>query len=169
MLLVFIDAAHVLERLANIVQPLEHQVTAQGLDLEITNFVTASEMIPLMVTGRLDAGHGATGPAILNAMLAGADVKYVSDVAVLRDPSSGFKNMFWVIVRKDLVDSGQVRSVADLKGRKIGQPQGRPHIYMENALRYHGLGIDGSTRLPGPEGQLVPLTEAAAVAELFRG
>src|SRR5829696_280195 len=31
----------------------------QGLTLEVSNFVTASEMVPLLVTGRLDAGHGA--------------------------------------------------------------------------------------------------------------
>jgi NitT/TauT family transport system substrate-binding protein len=135
----------------------------QGLDLEISQFVTAAEMVPLMVTGRLDAGHGATGPAIFNAMLGGSNVKLVTDVAVLRDPSSGVKNMYWVIVRKDLFDSGQVRSVADLRGRKIGQPQGRPHIYMENTLRYHGLAVDDVEIVSTSFGEQLPALANGAV------
>jgi hypothetical protein len=65
------------------------------------------------------------------------------------------------------VRGGQVVGSSDRLG---AEPRDRPVTPAEVAASvYHGMGIDGTTRLPGPEGQLVPLTEAAPIAALFRG
>src|SRR6476469_2651774 len=89
----------------------------QGIDLDVQIFPTALDMIPLLATGRLDAMHGGSYPGIFNAVASGVDLKIVSNVSVFRQPGPGIKNSQWLVVRKDLAD--QIRSVADLKGRKV--------------------------------------------------
>src|SRR5438445_1402050 len=63
------------------------------------------------------------------------------------------------------VKGGQVIGCSD----KIGaEPKDRPITPAEVAASiYHGLGIDLKTRLPGPEGRLMPLVEAGPIRELF--
>src|SRR5438094_309764 len=55
----------------------------QGLDVVHEVFRSAVDTIPLLATGKLDASNGGTGPAFFNALLAGADVKIVSNYSVL--------------------------------------------------------------------------------------
>ena len=52
---------------------------------------------------------------------------------------------------------------------KIGaEPKDRPITPAEVAASiYHGLGVELKTRLPGPEGRLMPLVEAGPIRELF--
>ena len=65
------------------------------------------------------------------------------------------------------VRGGQVVGASD----KIGaEPKDRPVTPAEVAATvYYGLGVDLATRLPGPEGRPMPITEAEPVEELFRG
>jgi uncharacterized protein (DUF1501 family) len=64
------------------------------------------------------------------------------------------------------VRGGQVIGTSDAIG---AEPRDRPVTPAELAATvYRGLGIDLHTRLPGPDGRPVPLTEAEPIAELFR-
>jgi hypothetical protein len=64
------------------------------------------------------------------------------------------------------VRGGQVVGASDRTG---SEPRDRPVSPAEVAATvYRGMGIDLKTRLPGPEGRALPLTEAAPVDELFR-
>jgi uncharacterized protein (DUF1501 family) len=65
------------------------------------------------------------------------------------------------------VRGGQVVGSSD---RTASEPKDRPVTPAEVAATvYRGLGIDPATRMPGPDGNPVPLAEAAPVGELFRG
>jgi hypothetical protein len=64
------------------------------------------------------------------------------------------------------VKGGQVVGASD---RIASEPRDRPVTPAEVAATvYHALGIDPKTRLPGPEGRPMPLTEAEPVHELFK-
>jgi ABC-type nitrate/sulfonate/bicarbonate transport system substrate-binding protein len=89
----------------------------QGIALDVETFRSASEMVPLLATGKMDVGHGSTNPGFFNAMLQGVIVKVVSDVTIMKPPKPGGRNSMQLMLRKDLTD--EVRSVADLRGRVV--------------------------------------------------
>jgi uncharacterized protein (DUF1501 family) len=65
------------------------------------------------------------------------------------------------------VRGGQVIGSSDRTG---SEPKDRPVTPAEVAASiYKALGIDLGTRLPGPENRPMPLVEAGAIEELFRG
>ena len=72
-------------------------------------------MIAPLGSGELDAGGGATSAALFNAAKRDVKIRIVGDKA-RNSPGYGFQAL---MVRKALVDSGKVKSIADLKGMKI--------------------------------------------------
>jgi uncharacterized protein (DUF1501 family) len=65
------------------------------------------------------------------------------------------------------IRGGQVIGASDATG---SEPRDRPVTPAEIAATvYQALGLDPATRLQGPEGHSLPLADAAAVGELFRG
>jgi NitT/TauT family transport system substrate-binding protein len=134
----------------------------QGITLEVENFRTAADMIPVLATGRLDAGHGSTSAGFFNAILTGVSVKIVSDVTVLRQPGPGIRNSLWLVVRKDLAD--QLRGMSDFSGRTIGINQ-RGTVnqgQLEKMLQQVGLRLDDVTieSIPFPD-QMTALANGA--------
>ncbi len=103
------------------------------------NYRSASEMVPLLATGRMDVGHGSTNPGFFNAMLQGVIVKVVSDVTIIKAPKPGQRNAMQLMLRKDLTD--EVRSAADLRGRVVGinNFSSLNHEQLEWALHTGGL------------------------------
>jgi uncharacterized protein (DUF1501 family) len=64
------------------------------------------------------------------------------------------------------IRGGQVIGSSDATG---SAPADRPVTPMELAATvYRSLGVDLHTQLPGPDGRLIPLVEAAPIEELFR-
>ena len=75
-----------------------------------------------MAAGQVDVGGIGPTAALLNATLRGIRLRMVGDRGTLA-PGYGYLAL---VVRKDLVDSGQVRDVADLRGRRIAS---QPPLY----------------------------------------
>jgi NitT/TauT family transport system substrate-binding protein len=75
-----------------------------------------------MAAGQVDVGGIGPTAALINAVLRGIRVRMVGDRGTLA-PGYGYLAL---VVRKELVDSGQVRDVADLRGRKIAS---QPPLY----------------------------------------
>src|SRR6185295_1408910 len=76
--------------------------------------VTAGQdAMSLAAQGQLDAVVGGFAAATFNAIDRGLEVR-----AVGAQPQTGFPSA--LMVRRDLLDSRQVQSIADLKGRKVG-------------------------------------------------
>jgi NitT/TauT family transport system substrate-binding protein len=75
-----------------------------------------------MASGQVDAGGIGPTAAVLNAFLRGVRLRIVADRGTLI-PGYGYLAL---VVRKDLVDSGAVREMRDLRGRKIAA---QPPLY----------------------------------------
>jgi NitT/TauT family transport system substrate-binding protein len=88
---------------------------AEGLDVRITNFRSASDMVAPLGAGQLDAGAGSAGAALYNAVARGIRIKIVADKAS-SPPGYGATK---ILVRKDLVDGGRYRKPEDLKGLRF--------------------------------------------------
>ena len=87
----------------------------QGIRNEISTFASAAKMLPALTAGELEVSVGTASAGLFNAVAEGAPFRIVADKGQAR-AGTGY---VLLTVRKDLVDSGQVKSVRDLKGRKI--------------------------------------------------
>jgi NitT/TauT family transport system substrate-binding protein len=87
----------------------------QGVNTEITNFDSAAKMVPALVAGELEVSVGSASAGLFNAVAQQAPFRIVADKGQTRE-GYGFSLL---AVRKDLVDSGQVKTFKDLKGKKI--------------------------------------------------
>ena len=87
----------------------------QGVNSEISSFASAAKMVPALVAGELEVSVGSASAGLFNAVAQQAPFRIVADKGQARE-GFGFSLL---TVRKDLVDSGQVKSFKDLKGKKI--------------------------------------------------
>ena len=87
----------------------------QGIRNEIATFASAGKMLPALTAGEIEVSVGTASAGLFNAIGEGAPYRIVADKGQGR-AGTGY---VLLAVRKDLVDSGQVKSVKDLKGKKI--------------------------------------------------
>ncbi len=87
----------------------------QGLDLEITQFDSAARMVAPLGAGQLDVGGGTHSVGLFNAVARGVGIRMVADKGSAR-PGHGFNALLF---RRDLVESGRLRTPADLRGMRI--------------------------------------------------
>ncbi len=87
----------------------------KAITVETEQFASGGKMIAPLATGQLDVAIGSPSAGLYNAVASGMDFKIVADKGSQR-PGYSFTPL---IVRKDLVDSGRVKSVKDLKGMKV--------------------------------------------------
>src|SRR3990172_1788549 len=87
----------------------------QGVVTDITNFASAAKQVPALVAGELEVSVGSASAGLFNAVAQQAPFRIVADKGQARE-GHGFSLL---TVRKDLVDSGQVKSFRDLKGKKL--------------------------------------------------
>lgn len=87
----------------------------QGINTEITNFASAAKQVPALVAGELEVSVGSASAGLFNAVAQQAPFRIVADKGQARE-GHGFSLL---TVRKDLLDSGQIKSFKDLKGKKI--------------------------------------------------
>ncbi|MBX5490823.1 MAG: ABC transporter substrate-binding protein [Chloroflexi bacterium] len=112
----------------------------QGIEVELTSFDSAANMVAPLATNQLDAGGGAPSAGLYNALRSGVNVRIVADKGHSDPTPPGFPVSIYP-VRKELVDSGRVRGVADLKGLRFGQPAVgiSPELDLVEFLRQGGL------------------------------
>lgn len=97
-----------------------------GLDVELTNLGAGTPAQAALLSGELMVASG-SGPSVLNAVLAGGDLKMVGSV---------FDTMpFQLVATRD------VTSVAELRGKLIGinRLDGSPHWVLRYMLRHAGV------------------------------
>jgi NitT/TauT family transport system substrate-binding protein len=87
----------------------------EGIDLEQVHSDTSAQMLPSLAAGQIDMGVGGVAAGLFNAIAQGIPVRMVLDMwsAYPGNEAGG------LIIRKDLVDSGQVRHIRDLRGLRI--------------------------------------------------
>ncbi len=123
----------------------------QGIRTEVTNFASAAKMVPALIAGELEVSVGSASAGLFNSVAQQAPFRIVADKGQTRK-GYGFSLL---CVRKDLVDSGQVKSVRDLKGKKIAilAKANVQHYLMGKMLEEAGLTINDveMTYLNAPE------------------
>ena len=87
----------------------------EGLDVELIVLDSGAKMIAPLGTGQLDVGAGALSAGFYNAVDRGVAIRIVAD----RGRTAPWSDYQMVVMRKDLVDSGSFKSLADLKGKKM--------------------------------------------------
>jgi NitT/TauT family transport system substrate-binding protein len=93
-----------------------------------------------MAAGELDAAGGIHSIALLNAAERGLGVRIVADKG---QSVPGFE-FTHIVVRRDPLDSGAVRDVPDLRGRRVGVASTRSgaEAVVARVLARGGLGVD---------------------------
>ncbi|HEY7062395.1 MAG TPA: ABC transporter substrate-binding protein [Chloroflexota bacterium] len=112
----------------------------QGIEIETTSFDSAANMVAPLATNQLEVGGGATSAGLFNALRTGVNVRIVADKGHSDPTPPGFPVSIYLL-RKDLADSGRVKSVTDLKGMRSSKPANgiSPELDLAAFLRQGGL------------------------------
>jgi NitT/TauT family transport system substrate-binding protein len=87
----------------------------EGLNVEFTTFDSAARMMAPFAAGDLDVSAGAPSAGFFNGVGRGIDMRIVAD-KVSTPPGRPSQTL---LVRKELVDSGRFKTLADLRGLKF--------------------------------------------------
>lgn len=117
----------------------------EGLAVSFVRFDSAAKAIAPLGTGELDVAGGATSAALYNAVKRGVGIRIVADKAK-NAKDHGFAAL---MVRKDLIDSGRVRSLKDFKGLKVAiSAVGNSEAFLVDvALQQAGLDLADIDRI----------------------
>jgi NitT/TauT family transport system substrate-binding protein len=110
----------------------------QGLEVEFVKFNSTAQAIPLLAQGELDVAAGPMSASFINAIVQSINLRIVAGREYI---AAGGGSDTSLMVRKDLYDSGQVDTIAEVKGRRvainaIGSLQ---HFYLSKILESGGL------------------------------
>lgn len=87
----------------------------QGIEVDLQRVSAGTEAMPFLAQGQLDVGAIGLASSTFNAVHRGFNVKIVASAAIFPQTNSPTV----LLLRKALQDNGQVKGVADLKGRKV--------------------------------------------------
>jgi NitT/TauT family transport system substrate-binding protein len=138
----------------------------EGIEHEFIPFASATQMVAPLSTGELDIGAGAPGAGLYNATMRNIGIKIVADKGSM-SKGHGYLSL---VVRKDLVDAGKVKSLADLKGLKIGDlsRHGSGDVTLNEIMKKGGLKFgDVDTFYMGSAQLSVAMTNKALDATLI--
>jgi NitT/TauT family transport system substrate-binding protein len=107
----------------------------QGLEVELIQFNRASEMMPALLQGALDVVAGSINVLTFNAIAQGGQAKYVASKGYI-DPV-GCSADGWV-ARVELINSGRLANMADLRGLKVTKNTGSVWDYTMDMLLAQG-------------------------------
>ena len=90
-----------------------------GITLELQQYDTVVNMIPLLSAGHLDlASGGASSAGFSNAIGRGVDIRMVANQGIAGNASEE-RPYYAIVASKQLVDAGTVKRVADLRGMPV--------------------------------------------------
>ncbi len=109
----------------------------EGLELELEPFDAGERMIPLLATDQIAVAAGGLSAGLYGALARGAELRVIAGMTT-NEP--GYSSTA-IVVRKDLMDSGAIRDLADLRDRSVGliAPTSSLAIDMSRALQSVGL------------------------------
>jgi len=88
----------------------------QGINVEFEKFLSTSAALPALINGDIAVSGGTLFPGLINAISEGAHIRIVADKGIIR-PDSCTSQAF--LLRRDLVESGAITTVSDLRGKKV--------------------------------------------------
>ncbi|HLH24925.1 MAG TPA: ABC transporter substrate-binding protein [Chloroflexota bacterium] len=141
-------------------------VQEQGVKTQLEQVTAGQDAMALTAQGQLDAVVGGFAAATFNAIDRGLDLRVVGSMGA--QPQSGYPSA--LMVRQDLLDSRQVQSIADLRGRKIAVAGGlgsTGSYWVANKLGEGGLGLRDVDVVNMPFPDMVTAFKASAVDAAF--
>lgn len=139
----------------------------QGLAVELQRMTSGADAIALLATDKLDVGSGSATPGLFNALRRGMPIQIVAEKSAVRPmgPDSRSAGSGSLLVRADLREGGEVKTVADLKGKRIGinNLQSTTLNYVLRGISQAGLGRDDVTFVEIPFTQFIPALQKKAV------
>ena len=119
-----------------------------GLTIDTSRFDSAQRMTTPLGADQLDVGAGAPGPGLYNAIQRGITVRIVGDRGRL--PPGARSNC--LVVRKDLLDSGAIQRLTDLRGHVFADnvPGTITDYVLDKALRDRGVDPAAVTHVTVP-------------------
>jgi NitT/TauT family transport system substrate-binding protein len=112
----------------------------QGLQVEFVRMMRSADALPALIQGELDVTGDFVGFAYLNAIARGARIKFVADKGYIA-PTGCDSNAF--VASRALIESGELKGPAQLKGRKIGaNPRSASAYFVEKLLNTAALTLD---------------------------
>src|SRR5512144_2190327 len=129
-----------------------------GIEPELVFFQAAAPIATALAAGQLDVGATGLTAALYNIVLGGEQIWIVADKG---REWPGFP-LVAIVVQKELWDGG-LRSVRDLRGKRIGVTQlgSTFHYHIGNILEKHGLTL--------ADVRIVPLQAMPATVEALKG
>jgi NitT/TauT family transport system substrate-binding protein len=137
-----------------------------GLKAQLEQVTAGQDGMALAAQGQLDAVVGGFAAATFNAIDRGLDLRVVGSMGA--QPQIGFPSA--LMVRQDLLDSRQVQTVADLKGKKFGVAGGMGSTgsyWVASKLREGGLGLRDVEVVNMPFPDMVAGFKTAAIDAAF--
>jgi NitT/TauT family transport system substrate-binding protein len=86
----------------------------QGIEVELQRVASGTEAVAFLAQDRLDVGAIGLAASIFNAFNRGLEMRIVASTS-----SWGQRHGTRILTRLDLFDSGEIRSVRDLRGRRV--------------------------------------------------
>ncbi len=87
----------------------------QGIEVDVVPFQSGPNTIAPLASGDLDVAGGTVSTALFNAIERGVGIKMVADKGLSR-PGFEFSQL---VLRRNLAESGQVRELTELRGRRV--------------------------------------------------
>jgi NitT/TauT family transport system substrate-binding protein len=108
-----------------------------NITTELVTVAAMGELIAPLATGELDLGTGGPSVGLFNAINRGVKLRIVAD----QNTAFPGRSFFALMIRKDLYDSGQIKSFADFKGKRFATSTRKTTVEqdLEKGLQSAGL------------------------------
>ncbi|MFI9507832.1 ABC transporter substrate-binding protein [Nocardia sp. NPDC052566] len=114
----------------------------EGIDVDLQTIKAGQDAVPLAAAGKVDVVVAGFSAGLFNAVHSGLSLKVVGSMGIATgDPKASPTALE---VSKKLVDAGEVRSVTDLRGRKVavsGGPAAAGGYQLATVLAQSGLSL----------------------------
>lgn len=132
----------------------------QGLDVQLMTLAGGADMLVQTAGGHFDVGTGGVGSALFNAIQRGVPIRVVAPLHAEAKPMSTP-----LVGRKASRDDGTVKSIADLRGKKVAiNARGAATEYwLDAALRQGGLTINDIDLQAIPFGEMPAALEKGVI------
>ena len=110
---------------------------AEHVTVESDSQRGAQDTVAMLATGKLDVSVGSISAGLFNAEAQGLDIRVVAALGVQPSPVVATPS----VARKDLWDSGAIKSGADFRGRKVAVnvPGAIPEYFLFLVLEKYGM------------------------------
>jgi NitT/TauT family transport system substrate-binding protein len=126
----------------------------EGLTPEMVSFDNTTRIIPALATGQIYVTRGGLSPNLVNAVQRGLNLKLISSIG----SSQPGRSSGGMLVRKALIDGGQLRGWSDLRGLRVAIPglSGLGGYIVERALALGGLSLGDVELIELPFPDMIP-------------